>query len=341
MFTKLEQNSWIKIWSGTRSQNRIFFQELCEACGNATLPYLTVARWIKEFREIRAAIQDNLRTGRPHVENNTVQLLASLLDADRRWTARELAAEVWVYHKTVLHILYDILGYRKLAIRWIPHEISEMQQWHRYAIAHFLLDRYQREGDDFLGRIVAIEETWDRSYERILKRQLNEWKHHDYSSSKESATYTMCCEGNVHCGVWHWRGNIAPRCTSKADCKLCLLLHVPAAPPSSSAQEKTTTLGGNELHHSSWQFKESRRCFCHGPLAPISMGDSGTSTILTRYDSMQLQSLRQSVRTTAREPVQHKIWIYPCCSVVTTEHQQRWTWWRCTTPSKHLAKGDK
>ncbi|PSN56056.1 hypothetical protein C0J52_11816, partial [Blattella germanica] len=67
----------------------------------------------------------------PHVENNTVQLLASLLDVDRRWTARGLAAEVGVCHKTVLHILHDILGYRKIAARWRPHEISEIQQWHR------------------------------------------------------------------------------------------------------------------------------------------------------------------------------------------------------------------
>ena len=58
------------------------------------------------------------------MENNTIQFLASLLNADHRWTARELAAEVEVCHKTVLHIL----GYRKLAAHWIPHEISEVQQ---------------------------------------------------------------------------------------------------------------------------------------------------------------------------------------------------------------------
>ncbi|PSN55477.1 hypothetical protein C0J52_02590 [Blattella germanica] len=59
------------------------------------------------FRVGRDVVNDNPRTGRPHVENNTVQLLASLLDVDRRWTARELAAEVGVCHKTVLHILHD------------------------------------------------------------------------------------------------------------------------------------------------------------------------------------------------------------------------------------------
>ena len=37
-------------------------------------------------------------------------------------------------------------------------------------------DRYQREGDNFLGLIVAMDETWARSYEPNLKRQPNEWK---------------------------------------------------------------------------------------------------------------------------------------------------------------------
>ena len=67
--------------------------------------------------------------------------------------------------------------YRKLAARCITHEISEVQHWQRYAVTQVLLDRYQRERDDFLGRIVAMDETWARSYEPILKSQSNEWKH--------------------------------------------------------------------------------------------------------------------------------------------------------------------
>ena len=37
-----------------------------------------------------------------------------------------------------------------------------------------------------------------------------------FSSSKESAPYTMCCENDVHCGVWHWWGNTALRCYLKS-----------------------------------------------------------------------------------------------------------------------------
>ncbi|PNF26439.1 hypothetical protein B7P43_G16450 [Cryptotermes secundus] len=133
------------------------------SCLIITKTVVTVTGWVKLFCEGRDAIQDSHRLGRPHVDNHTIQLLASLLDADRRWAAWELAAEVAVCHKTVLHILHDILGYRKIAACWVPHTMSEVQHWQCYAIAEDLLDQYHKEGDDFLGRIVTLDETGARS----------------------------------------------------------------------------------------------------------------------------------------------------------------------------------
>ena len=109
---------------------------------------------------------------------------------------------------TVLHIL----GYRKLPTM-AP------------ACIRTGLVRTVPKGDDFLGRIVAMTQT---KFETSIK-----WMPATrFSSSKESAPYTMCCEGDVHCYVWHWWGNTAPGATSKTDGKRCLLLHVPAVPPS-------------------------------------------------------------------------------------------------------------
>ena len=76
-------------------------------------------------------------------------------------------------------------------------------------------------------------------------------------------------------------------------------------------QEKTTTLGGTESHHFSWQCKESHSC-CHGHLAPLTMGNSGTPTVLTRYEDMRFWCLRQSEITSAMDPVQHKRWTHTC-----------------------------
>ncbi|PSN42617.1 hypothetical protein C0J52_20022, partial [Blattella germanica] len=88
MFTKLEQRSWIKIEVARGRSTQECFQGLREACGDVSLPYRSAARWVTAFRVGRDVVNDNPRTGRPHVENNTVQLLASLLDVDHRWTAR-------------------------------------------------------------------------------------------------------------------------------------------------------------------------------------------------------------------------------------------------------------
>jgi len=159
MFTKQDQRSWTKIEVAQCRSAQTCFQGLREACGDAALPYCTVARWVKLFGEGRDSIQDSCRSGRPHVDNHTIELLASLLDVECRSTARELAAEVGVCHKTVLHLLHDILGYRKTAAQWVPHTLFEVQQWQQYAIAQDLLDQNQREGDDFLGRIVTLDET--------------------------------------------------------------------------------------------------------------------------------------------------------------------------------------
>ena len=144
--------------------------------------------------------QQGCCSGRLHMENNTIQLLASLLDADRRCTTRELAAEIGVCHKTVLHILHDILDYRKLAACWIPHEISQVKQWHRYAVAQALLDRYQRESGDFLGRIIAMDKTGlAHTNQTSNANQMN--VRIPVLLVQRKCAYTMFCEGDVHCDI--------------------------------------------------------------------------------------------------------------------------------------------
>jgi hypothetical protein len=74
MFPKLEKRSWIKIEIARGRSAQDCFQGLREACVDTALPYCTVAQW------------QGCRSGRPHVDNHTIQLLASMLDVDRRWT---------------------------------------------------------------------------------------------------------------------------------------------------------------------------------------------------------------------------------------------------------------
>ena len=106
------------------------------------------------------------------------------------------------------------------------------------------------------------------------------------------SSYILCCTGSLAVVLSLWR-----RDRNRMD------------------SEENDTLGGTDPHHSSGQCKESHCCY-HGSLAPLALGDSGTSNVLTRYESMWLRSVRQSERTTARDPVQHKRWTHPCYRAV-------------------------
>ena len=174
MFSKQEQRSWIKIERARGRTARQCHQGLQEACGESALPYRTVARWVKAFNEGRQNVADVRRPGRPSVSEEEVYALTALLDSDRRHTIRELARETGLAHTTVLHILKERLGMRKIASRWVPHDLTEMQKWLRYDAARNHLERYEREGEAFLRRIITLDETWAKSYEPQMKRQSNE-----------------------------------------------------------------------------------------------------------------------------------------------------------------------
>ena len=84
-------------------------------------------------------------------------------------------------------------------------------------------------------------------------------------------------------------------------------------------------------HPSSWQCKGSHRC-CHGPLVPLAMGDSGTSTIFTWYESMVIMISLPKWKNHCEEPSITQRWIYTCYRVVNTEHHED----GCADGERHL-----
>ncbi|PNF36497.1 hypothetical protein B7P43_G15880 [Cryptotermes secundus] len=72
------------------------------------------------------------RPGRPSVSEE-VYALSTLLESDQRHTIHELARETGLVHTTVLHILKECLGMRKIASRWVLHDLTEVQKWQAVA----------------------------------------------------------------------------------------------------------------------------------------------------------------------------------------------------------------
>jgi len=78
---------------------------------------------------------------------------------------------------SVFRIVTQILQKRKVAEKWVPHQLSEEQKAACQRVAEELLRRYEPEGVQYLNRIVAIDETWKRDFEPKLKSHSSQWKH--------------------------------------------------------------------------------------------------------------------------------------------------------------------
>ena len=178
MFTKQEQRTWLKIQCDHGHTALQSHEGLVEACGYAALPYRTVARWIRAFNEGHDNVEHMARPAHPSVSEEDVEAVSALLNTNRRLTVCELALEIGLFHMTVFRILKKLLGMRKIASRWVPWDLTEAQRWLRNDAAQTHLQRYGRDGDAFLWRIIVLDETWARSYETLLKHQSNEWHHH-------------------------------------------------------------------------------------------------------------------------------------------------------------------
>ena len=102
------------------------YEGLQEACGELALPYHTVARWVKAFKEARQNVTDMPRPGHPAVREDVQTVNASVL-ADHNATIRELVNDAGLVSSTVLNILKKQLGIWKIASRLVPYD--SVQTW--------------------------------------------------------------------------------------------------------------------------------------------------------------------------------------------------------------------
>ena len=63
---------------------------------------------------------------------------------------------------------------RKLTARWVPKSLSDEQMTTRASVCSALLKRF-RSKDDFLLRLVTVDETWVHYYEPENKAQSRQW----------------------------------------------------------------------------------------------------------------------------------------------------------------------
>jgi [histone H3]-lysine36 N-dimethyltransferase SETMAR len=107
---------------------------------------------------------------------------------DRRVTVADVAYRLQVSQGSAYEIIHNKLGFSKVCARWVPKQLTQLHKQTRLDICQKHLDRFKKEGDVFLDRIVTCDETWVHHYEPETKRQSMEWKHPNSPSKKKFKT---------------------------------------------------------------------------------------------------------------------------------------------------------
>ena len=171
--------------------------ELADVYGSSAPSYAQVKFWVEEFKRGRTSLEDEARSGRP-LDATDEEMFKKVRDlvSDRRIQVEEIAQALGISHGSVSTILHDRLGMRKLTVRWVPKCFSDEHMTTRASVCSALLKRF-RSKDDFLLRLVTVDETWVHYYEPENKAQSSvgrTW----VPEAKEVQDATICWQGDGH-----------------------------------------------------------------------------------------------------------------------------------------------
>ena len=147
--------------------------ELTNVYGSSAPFYAQVKFWVGEFKRSRTSLEDETRSGRPSdaTDEEMCNKVRDLVYSDRRIKVEEIANALHISDSSVSTTLHDRLGMHKLTARWVPKSFSHEQMATRASVYSKLLKRFRSKEEDFLSRLVTVNETWVHYYEPENKAQ--------------------------------------------------------------------------------------------------------------------------------------------------------------------------
>ena len=96
---------------------------------------------------------------------------------DRRISAKSVAEQMGISRERVGSIIHEDLDMRKLSTKWVPKCLNADQKRQRCQPSEQLLEFFRLDPNDFLSRLVTMDETWLYRYDPETKQQSVEWRH--------------------------------------------------------------------------------------------------------------------------------------------------------------------
>jgi len=114
-----------------------------------------------------------------------IDQIHKLILEDCRISAKSIAEQLGVSHEQDGSIIHEDLDMEKLSAKWVLKCLNTDQKSRRCQSSEQLLEFFQCIPNDFLSRMVTMDETWLYHYDPETKQQSMEWWHSGSPSPKK------------------------------------------------------------------------------------------------------------------------------------------------------------
>jgi len=152
---------------------------LTETLGEHAPSYATVKNWVAHFKRGDFSICDAPRPGRPKTVTTPelIHQIHELILEDRRTSDKSIAEQLGISREWVGSNIHEELDMRKLSAKWVPKCLNADQKRQRCQSSEQILEFFRRDPNDFLSRLLTVDETWLYHYDQETKQHSMEWRH--------------------------------------------------------------------------------------------------------------------------------------------------------------------
>ena len=156
MSERVEQRYCIKFCQKLGDSQVETIRKIQQAFGDDAMGATTIKEWYNRFKDGRASVESEPRSGRPSTSRNDdgINQVRTLVLQDRRITIRELSDEVNISTGSIHSILHDDLGLRRLVAKFVPRLLTVEQKELRLEVSQDMLDS-AADDPDFLRTIIT------------------------------------------------------------------------------------------------------------------------------------------------------------------------------------------
>jgi len=106
-----------------------------------------------------------------------IDQIHELILEERRISAKSIAEQLGISRERVGSIIHKDLDMGKLSAKWVSKCLNADHKRQRYQSYEQHLELFRRNPNDFLSRLVSMDETWLYHYDPETKQQSMEWRH--------------------------------------------------------------------------------------------------------------------------------------------------------------------